>query len=181
MTTQFLEAGKLPHCLLDFLNKKATYFAQVGNRLDCFKTTSYFAKINVLLLTLFRNCTRQILSVLMKNCQWETESKHVRQIHFRFYRLAICPPSLAKTQRTTIKRTNRSNLRKIRIEGNALSMHLQNWVRIYIHNRHNRSCRELLSVYADHCLTNVCTNSGYAWFLSLKYNRYRICQKMPNG
>jgi len=113
----------------------------------------------------------------MKNCQWETESKHVRQIHFRSHRLAICLPILAKTQRTTIKRTNRSNLRKIRIEGKALSMHLQNWVRIYIHNRHNRSCRELLYVYADHCLTNICTNSGYTWFLSLKYNRYRICKK----
>ena len=24
--------------------------------------------------------------------------KHVRQKHFRFYRLAVCPPSLAKTQ-----------------------------------------------------------------------------------
>ena len=112
----------------------------------------------------------------MKNCQWE--SKHVRQKHFRFYRLEICPPSLAKTQRTTtIKRTNRYNLRKIRIEGKALSMHLQNCVRIYIHNRHNRYWRELLSVYADHCLTNICSNSGYTWFLSLKYNRYRICQK----
>ena len=117
----------------------------------------------------------------MKNCQWETEGKHVRQIHFRFYRLGICPPSLTKTQRTTtIKRTNRSNLRKIRIEGKALSIHLQNWVRIYIHNRHNRSCRELLSVYADHCLTNICTNSGFTWFLSLKYNWYRICLKNPN-
>ena len=116
----------------------------------------------------------------MKNCQWETESNHVRQKHFRSYRLAIWPPSLAKTQRTTtIKRTNRSNLRKIRLEGKALSMHLQNLVlvRIYIHNRHNRSCRELLSVYADYWLTNICTKPGYTWFLSLKYNRYRICQK----
>ena len=51
---------------------------------------------SVLLLTFFRNCTKQIFSVLMKNCQ--QESKHVRQKHFRFYRLAICPPSLAKTQ-----------------------------------------------------------------------------------
>ena len=94
--------------------------------------STFNEKLQTLLLTLFRNCTRHFFSVLMKNCQWETESKHVRQIHFRCYRLAICPPSLAKTQRTTtIKRTNRSNLRKIRIEGKALSMHSENWVRIF--------------------------------------------------
>ena len=40
-TTQFLETGELSHCLRDFLNKKkATYFAYVGDRLDCFKTAS---------------------------------------------------------------------------------------------------------------------------------------------
>ena len=49
------------------------------------------------------------------------------------------------------QRTNRSNLRKTRIERKALSS-LQNCVRIYIHKCYYRSYRELLSVYTDHCL-----------------------------
>ena len=54
--------------------KKATYFAYAGDGLDCFKTAfSLVCKDqSVLLLTLFRNCTRQFFSVLMKNCQWES-------------------------------------------------------------------------------------------------------------
>ena len=150
MTTQFLEAGKLPHCLLDFLNKKATYFAQAGNRLDCFKTTSYFAKINVLLLTLFRNCTRQIFSVLMKNCQWSRNWKQTRSANTLLLLPTSNMPSEScqnTTHWTTIKTTNRSDLGKIRIERKAPSS-LQNCVRFYIQRRHNRSCRELISVYA---------------------------------
>ena len=51
--------------------KKATYFAYAGDGLDCFKTAfSLVCKDqSELLLTLFRNCTKQIFSVLMKNCQ----------------------------------------------------------------------------------------------------------------
>ena len=128
--------------------KKATYFAYAGDGLDCFKTAfSLVCKDQSLLLL---NCSEIVQSNFFL-FWWKTANekamKHVRQKHFRFYRLAVCPPSLAKTQRrTTIKRTNRSNLRKIRIERKALSS-LPNCVSIYIHNRHNRSCRELLPVY----------------------------------
>ena len=54
--------------------KKAMYFAYAGDGLDCFKTAFRLVckDQSVLLLTLFRNCTRQIFSVLMKNCQWES-------------------------------------------------------------------------------------------------------------
>ena len=136
--------------------KKATYFACAGDGLHCFKTAFSLACKDQSVLLL--NCSETVQSKFFL-FWWKTANdkamEHVRQKHFRFYRLAVCPPSLAKTQQTTtIKRTNRSNLRKIRIERKALSS-LHNCVSIYIHNRHNRSCRELLPVYADRCLANI--------------------------
>ena len=102
------------------------------------------------------------------------DSKHVRQKHFRFYVPPICRV-LPKHNAQRPSKEGR-DWTFIWIEQKALPG-LQNCLHIYIHKRHDRSFRELFSVYQQMSCKHLHQFRLYIWFMSLKYNRYRLCKK----